>query len=346
MKKKLFDPTYDGGRSTTDLIHGFTDGMFNLNNLKYPWAYNLWEMMLANTWFPKEVDLTNDAKEYKTLLPSERRMYDKVLAQLIFMDAIQTNNTTDNVNPWITAPEINLCLVRQAFEEGLHSQSYAVMVDSISINTDDIYKMYKKDKQLLKKNSYILGTYMKYAEEIEKTDSDEAKVYMVTANQCLEGIYFYSGFAAIYALARIGKMLGSAQMIRFIQRDEVTHLLLFANIFRSIRKSHPSLFTEKVLNNCTKMLKEAAELEMEWGKYITQDGILGFTPNLIEKFAKYLANERAKAVEIPLPFPDEHVTKNPIEWFDDFSKLNDQKTNFFEGNVANYAKNSIDMSDF
>lgn len=346
MKKKLFDPSYEGSRTTTNIIHGDTDGMINLNNLAYPWAYNLWEMMLANTWFPKEVDLTNDAKEYKTLLPSEKRMYDKVLSQLIFMDAIQTNNTPDNVNSWITAPEVNMCLTRQAFEEALHSQSYAVMVDSISLNTDEIYKMYKKDKVLFNKNKYILDTYEKYAQEIDKTDSDEAKIYMIVANQCLEGIYFYSGFAAMYSLARIGKMIGSAQMIRFIQRDEVTHLLLFANIFRTMRKNFPHLFTEDVVNKCTSMLHDAAHLEMEWGRYITQEGILGLTPEILEKFIKYLANERARAIDIPLPFPDFPSKKNPLEWFDDFSKLNDQKVNFFEGNVVNYAKNSIDMSDF
>lgn len=347
MKKNLFNPSYEGTKTTTGIVHGDTDGMLNLNELKYPWAYNLWEMMLANTWFPKEVDLTNDVKEYKNLLPSEKRAYDKVLSQLIFMDSIQTNNTPDNVNSWITAPEVNMCLVRQAFEEALHSQSYAVMVDSISINTDEIYKMYKKDANLLKKNEYILSTYVKYAREIDENDSDEAKVYMIMANQCLEGIYFYSGFTVMYALARIGKMLGSAQMIRFIQRDEVTHLLLFANIFRSMRKQIPSIFTEEVIANCTQMLKDAAELEIEWGRYITEEGILGLTPELLERFVKYLANERAKAVEIPLPFPEDALkNKNPIEWFDDFSSLNDQKTNFFEGNVANYAKNSIDLNDF
>jgi ribonucleoside-diphosphate reductase beta chain len=166
MKKKLFDPKYDPSRTTTAIVHGAMSGVINLNSLTYKWAYNLWETMLMNTWFPKEVDMTVDAKQYKELLPGERRLYDKVLAQLIFMDGIQTNNTPDNVNPWITAPEINMCLVRQAFEEALHSQSYAVMVDSISANTNEIYEMWRKDDELYRKNSYILGSYEKYSDMI------------------------------------------------------------------------------------------------------------------------------------------------------------------------------------
>ena len=151
--KKLFNyncPMHKG--STTSIINGCTEGIINLNKLSYPWAYNLWEMMLANTWFPREVDLTEDARQYRQLLPAEKRMYDKALSQLIFMDSIQTNNTPDHVNPWITAPEVNMCIVRQAFEEALHSQSYAVMVDSISQNTDEIYELWRNDLKLKNKN--------------------------------------------------------------------------------------------------------------------------------------------------------------------------------------------------
>ena len=299
MKKKLFNyncPTTKKG-STTGIIDGCSDGIINLNNLSYKWAYNLWEMMLANTWFPKEVDLTEDARQYRKLLSSEKRLYDKVLSQLIFMDSIQTNNSVDNVNPWITAPEVNMCIVRQSFEEALHSQSYAVMVDSISMNTSEIYDMWKTDKELKAKNEFIGNVYEKYGQRAIDGDK-EAKIYMIIANQCLEGIYFYSGFAGIYVLARAGKMLGSAQMIRFIQRDEVTHLQLFANIYKEIKKENPELFTTEVIQNIKDMFRQAYELERDWGYYITGEQILGFSNQLIDNFIKYLTNSRLKLLEL------------------------------------------------
>ena len=345
MKKKLFNyncPITKKG-STTSIINGCSDGIINLNNLSYRWAYNLWEMMLANTWFPKEVDLTEDARQYRNLLPSEKRLYDKVLSQLIFMDSIQTNNTVDNVNPWITAPEVNMCLVRQSFEEALHSQSYAVMVDSISMNTDEIYEMWRRDSELKHKNEFIGGVYEKYGQRAIDGD-DEAKIYMIVANQCLEGIYFYSGFAGIYVLARAGKMLGSAQMIRFIQRDEITHLQLFANIYKEIKKENPNLFTDKVIQNVRDMFYQAYELEREWGYYITGEQILGFSNELIDKFIQYLTNLRLKAIGMDKLFDIED--KNPLSWFDSFSSFNEQKTNFFEANVTNYTKGSLNFDDF
>jgi len=342
MSKKMFDGKCPVGVTTTSLIRGKSSGVINLNGLKYQWAYNLWEVMLNNTWFPKEVDLTRDPNDYKKLLPSEKFAYDRALAQLIFMDGLQTNNTMDNVNNWVTAPEINMVLVRQAMEEALHSQSYAVMVDSISVNTNEIYEMWRQDENLAKKNDYILSIYEKYG-EIAETD-DEAKIYMIVANQCLEGIYFYSGFALFYVLARAGKMLGSAQMIRFIQRDELTHLALFKNMFNSLRQEYPDFFTPKVMENCKKMLIEAADLEMTWGKYIIQGGVLGLSDKLIEEFVKHLVNERSIAMKMGPIYPE--VTKNPLIWFDNFSKLKEIKTNFFEGNNANYSKGSVDIHDF
>ncbi|RUM66027.1 MAG: ribonucleotide-diphosphate reductase subunit beta, partial [Sulfurospirillum sp.] len=147
-RKKIYNPSSHEKVNDRKVFGGNPTGIFELNKIKYQWAYNLWDMMLNNTWFPKEVDLTGDVRDYKQLTPSEKNAYDKALSQLIFMDSLQTNNLIDNVNPYITSPEINLILVRQAFEEALHSQSYAVMVDSISQNSDEIYDMWRQDATL------------------------------------------------------------------------------------------------------------------------------------------------------------------------------------------------------
>ncbi len=216
-RKKIYNPNSKERTADRKIFGGEPTGIFELNDIKYQWAYNLWEVMLNNTWFPKEVDMTQDVSDYKRLTDSEKMAYDKVLAQLIFMDSLQTNNLIDNVNPFITSPEINLILVRQAFEEALHSQSYAVMVDSISQNSDEIYQLWRKDMKLKSKNDTIARVY----ENLSQNPTDENIVKAMFANQILEGIYFYSGFTYLYTLARSGKMLGSAQMIRFIQRDEV-----------------------------------------------------------------------------------------------------------------------------
>ncbi|MFA5454481.1 MAG: ribonucleotide-diphosphate reductase subunit beta [Sulfurimonas sp.] len=336
-RKKIYNPESNESVNDRRIFGGNPTGIFELNDIKYQWAYNLWEMMLNNTWFPKEVDMTRDVSDYKQITQMEKDAYDKALSQLIFMDSLQTNNIMDNINPYVTSPEINLILVRQAYEEALHSQSYAVMVDSISANSKEIYDLWRRDMMLKSKNDAIAGVY----EELSKNPTEHNFVKACFANQILEGIYFYSGFAYIYTLARSGKMLGSAQMIRFIQRDEVTHLVLFQNLINSLRKERPDLFTEQLKSEVIAMFKEAVKLESDWGKYITGGQILGLTDAILEQYIQYLADDRLSSVG----FAKLYNVTNPIKWVDDFSKFNDQKTNFFEGTVANYSKGSLSFAD-
>lgn len=336
-RKKIYNPNSKETANERKIFGGNPTGIFELNDIRYQWAYNLWEMMLNNTWFPKEVDMTRDAQDYKNLTDEEKNSYDKALSQLIFMDSLQTNNIIDNVNPYITAPEINLILVRQSFEEALHSQSYSVMVDSISQNSKEIYDLWRKDMMLKSKNDAIAAVYEELA--INPTEKNLVKAFF--ANQILEGLYFYSGFTYIYTLARSGKMLGSAQMIRFIQRDEITHLVLFQNIINTLKKERPDLFTKELNDEIYEMFRKAVELEVAWGKYITNSKILGLTNEILEQFIQYLADDRLKAVGMNKIYNVE----NPLKWVDDFSKFNEQKTNFFEGTVANYSKGSLSFDD-
>jgi len=336
-RKKIYNPDSKENVNDRKIFGGDPTGIFELNNIKYQWAYNLWEMMLNNTWFPKEVDMTRDVNDYKNLTENEKKAYDKALSQLIFMDSLQTNNIIDNVNPYVTSPEVNLILVRQSFEEALHSQSYAVMVDSISVNSAEIYDLWRRDMMLKGKNDAIAKVY----QELAKNPSETNFVKACFANQILEGIYFYSGFTYIYTLARSGRMLGSAQMIRFIQRDEVTHLVLFQNLINTLRKERADLFTAALRAEVIEMFKEAVRLETEWGQYITGGQILGLTNEILAQYIEFLADERLSAVG----FEKLYNVSNPIKWVNDFAKFNDQKTNFFEGTVTNYSKGSLSFDD-
>lgn len=338
-RKKIYNPNSRETVNDRRIFGGDPTSMFDLNKIKYQWAYNLWKLMLANTWFPEEVNMNSDKADYANGLTTQEKLgYDRALAQLIFMDSLQTNNLIDNVNPFITSPEINLILVRQAYEEALHSQSYAVMVESISANTEEIYDMWRVDMKLRSKNDYIAEVYA----QLSENPTEENLVKAMFANQILEGIYFYSGFSYFYTLARSGKMLGSAQMIRFIQRDEVTHLVLFQNMINATKKERPDLFTKSLQEEVIEMFRKAVQIESEWGDYITQGQILGLTSEIIHQYIQSLADDRLSKVGLPKLYN----VNNPIKWVDQFASFNDQKTNFFEAKVTNYAKGSVNFDDF
>ena len=224
QKKALFNAQGDTDVRKRRMIGGNTTNLNDFNNMKYTWVSSWYRQAMNNFWIPEEINLTQDIKDYRLLTQEERTAYDKILSFLVFLDSVQTANLP-NIGEYITANEINLCLTIQAFQEAVHSQSYSYMLDSICppAKRDEILYQWKFDEHLLKRNEFIGEQYNAFLEHRDR----EHLVKTMMANYILEGIYFYSGFMFFYNLGRTGKMSGSAQEIRYINRDENTHLWLF-----------------------------------------------------------------------------------------------------------------------
>jgi len=334
-KKKLFNEHGDRDWGKRRMIGGNTTNLIELNNVKYEWATKMYRTMMNNFWIPEEIPLAQDAKDYKLLTPEERQSYDKIISFLIFLDSLQTANLP-NINEYITAPEVNLILTIHTFQEAVHSQSYSYILDSVcsAEARDRIYNEWREDKHLLARNRFITDLYERFLEDPSETNL----LKTIMANYILEGIYFYSGFSFFYALGRQGKMLGTVSEIKYIQRDELTHLALFQNMFREIRRENPELFGSETIEELRGMMKTAAEHEIAWGQYITNNKIAGLSNELIDQYIKYLANERLKKLDLEPLYPE--IAEHPMKWVESFSNMNSMKTDFFEQKVTNYTKSS------
>ena len=337
-RKKLYNPKTLESPFDEPLINGKPSGMLDFNRSRYKWATNIYDIMTHNTWFPAEVNTSEENKAYKTLTPSEKRMYDLVFSQLSFNDALQADNLVDNINAYITNKIVGACLIRQAWEEVNHSKSYAVLIQDATGKSEAVFDLYKNDPILNKKNKAIADIYDSLSGEV----TEEKILLAMVANQLLEGVYFISGFTAIYALGH--KMKGSADMIAFINRDENVHLRLFQNMILTLKKENPNLFTPKIKEEIRTMFLKSYEIEIEWGKYITNGSILGFTDELLEEYLQWLINARLQAIEEETIFPIQNKVPYLSKIGDSYSKFNEVKTNFFEGNVKNYSKGSLDMN--
>lgn len=314
------------------LAFGPEDKLMSMAKIKYPWAVEIYDRMEANTWFPKTIPLGGDRDCYRNQLSDrERNAYDKALAFVSNLDGIQFNNLIHNIGQHITAPEVSLAIARQAAEEGVHVRSYQFLIEAVSMNPEDVYMTFERDGMLAKKNAFILRQ-----SEILKDEPTPANfARAIVGNVILEGIYFYSAFLTFYVLARNGKMLASADMIRYINRDEgETHLDLFTNMHHAFKAENPHLYDEQFRQDALTLIRDAAELEIAWGQYIIQGGFLGLTDAVAEHFVKDLANKRALALNLGVVYPG---VQNPVPWFDDFSKPNATRANFFESKVSDYA---------
>ncbi|MCI5863025.1 MAG: ribonucleotide-diphosphate reductase subunit beta [Lachnospiraceae bacterium] len=341
-KRPLFNPDGDTDIYLRRMIGGNTTNLNDFNNLKYPWTSDWYRQAMNNFWVPEEISLAQDLKDYPKLSVYEKNAYDKILSFLIFLDSIQTANLP-RISEYITANEVNLCLSIQTFQESLHSQSYSYMLDTICSpeERNDILYQWKDDKHLLDRNTLIGNIYNEF------TESSDKKTFLkvLMANYILEGIYFYSGFMFFYNLSRNGKMPGSAQEIRYINRDENTHLWLFRNIILELQKEEPELFTDENINMIKELLKQGVKQEIEWGKYVIGNNIPGLSSKMVEDYILYLGNLRWSGLGYGTLFEGHNEEPEDMKWVSQYSNANMVKTDFFEARSTAYAKSTALIDD-
>ena len=342
IKKQLFNPDGDTDVRLRRLVGGNTTNLNDFNNMKYAWVSDWYRQAMNNFWIPEEINLNQDLKDYPKLSPSEKSAYDKVLSFLVFLDSLQTANLP-NVGEYITANEVNLCLHIQTYQECIHSQAYSYMIDTIASpeERDAILFQWKTDEHLLRRNRFIGDCYNDF---LENKDLFHLAKVMV-ANYILEGIYFYSGFMFFYNLSRNGKMPGSAQEIRYINRDENTHLWLFRNILIELRKEEPELFTEEKVAVYREMVKEGVRQEIDWGMYVIGDDIPGLTRDMVRDYIMYLGNLRWQSLGYEVLYPGYEDEPADMAWVSQYSNANMVKTDFFEARSTAYAKSSALVDD-
>jgi len=337
VRKMLFNPDGDIDVRARRMIGGNTTNLNDFNNMKYTWVSDWYRQAMNNFWIPEEINLSQDVKDYPRLSHPERTAYDKILSFLIFLDSLQTANLP-NVGEYITANEVNLCISIQTFQECVHSQSYSYMLDTICspVERNDILYQWKNDEHLLRRNKFIGDCYNSFQDN--KDDFTLLKVMM--ANYILEGIYFYCGFMFFYNLSRNGKMPGSAQEIRYINRDENTHLWLFRNIILELQKEHPELFTPENVQVLQEMLEEGVRQEIAWGHYVIGDQIPGLTKDILSDYIRYLGNLRWTSLGYPAIYKGLEQEPESCRWVSQYSDANMVKTDFFEARSTAYAKST------
>lgn len=326
---KIFNPTGDDRLENRQMWGGNPTGLINLNSVRYPWAVKLYSQMREQFWIPQKYDLTTDVTDYGSLTEDERRGFDGILSYLTFLDSIQTANLP-YLRAEITAPEVGLCFSEQASQEAMHNQSYQYIIETLipSDRRDGIYEYWRKDPVLLQRCENIARHYQKF----QDSSSTEDYFYALVANYLLEGIYFYNGFCFFYSLASRQLMPGTADIIKVINRDELSHVRLFQILIKEAMVTFPFSMAQVL-----EMVDSAVTQEVAWISHILQDRVLGITTASTEQYTKWLANQRLKGVGLDPLYSE---TKNPyphLEKIADTSKNASVKANFFEAGVTAYS---------
>ena len=336
-RNTLFNPSGDIDLRLRRMIGGNTTNLNDFNNMKYSWVSDWYRQAMNNFWIPEEINLSQDFKDYPRLDKAERTAYDKILSFLVFLDSLQSNNLP-TVSEYITANEVNLCLHIQAFQECIHSQSYRYMLDTICSpeERNDILYQWKTDEHLLNRNKFIGDCYNEFHEKRDKFSLMKTLI----ANFILEGIYFYSGFMFFYNLSRNGKMSGSAQEIRYINRDENTHLWLFRSIILELKKEEPDMFTPEKIKVYEDMMREGVKQEIAWGQYVIGNDVQGLNAQMVSDYIQYLGNLRWSGLGFGFLYEENQKEPENMKWVSQYSNANMVKTDFFEARSTAYAKST------
>ncbi len=319
------------------IFGGAPTGFVDFNRSKYQWDSNIYDLMNANTWFPSEVNTSTEKKNFAKLTANEQAIYKLTFAQLSFNDSAQEEYLSD-FRRLATNRLVKATLSLQIMQEVNHSKSYAVLLDACG-NSEEVFNLYKQDEALNRKNMRIAEQFASY---IGGTSVDEM-LLSAMASVNLEGVYFLLGFSYIYTLG--DKVPGARDMIQFIARDELnTHLPLFANIFKTIQKENK--IATATIDKSYEMIQDAVEIELEYGKYLLQNyPIMGLTEELMEQTVYNYANDRLKKIGLN-PIFTQSSTTYLQQLVTKHLNINDIKSNFFESNVSNYAKSSLELDDF
>ncbi len=334
-------PAKRSGRVTVDQ-KAMINCRADLNQLvpfKYDWAWQKYLDGCANHWMPQEVNMTADIGLWKSdggLSEDERTIIKRNLGFFSTADSLVANNLVLALYRLITNPECRQYLLRQAFEEAIHTHAYQYCIESLGMDEGEIFNMYHEVPSVAKKASWAL----KYTQEINDpkfetgtVETDKALLKNLIAYYCvLEGIFFYCGFTQILSMGRRNKMTGTSEQFQYILRDESMHVNFGIDVINQIKLENPHLWDQEMQEQATGMILEGTQFEIEYAQDTMPRGVLGMNANMMAEYLQFIANRRLAQIGLPEQFPG---VKNPFPWMSEIMDLKKEK-NFFETRVTEY----------
>jgi ribonucleoside-diphosphate reductase beta chain len=314
----------------------------DLNQLvpfKYDWAWQKYLDGCANHWMPQEINMTADVATWKSangLTEDERRIVMRSLGYFSTADSLVANNLVLAIYRLITNPECRQYLLRQAFEEAIHTHAYQYCIESLGMDEGEVFNMYREVPSVAAKAAWSLSHTHSLSDPTFKTGTLETDqellrnligFYAVT-----EGIFFYCGFTQILSMGRRNKMTGVAEQFQYILRDESMHLNFGIDVINQIKLENPQLWTDAFKQEVIQMILEGTELEIQYARDTMPRGVLGMNAAMMEEYLHFIANRRLSQLGLPEQFPG---AQNPFPWMSEIMDLRKEK-NFFETRVIEY----------
>jgi ribonucleoside-diphosphate reductase beta chain len=306
---------------------------------KYKWAWEKYLAACANHWMPQEVNMSRDIalwKDPQGLTADERRIVTRNLGFFVTADSLAANNIVLGTYRHITAPECRQYLLRQAFEEAIHTHAYQYIVESLDLDEGEVFNAYNEIGSIRDKDEFLVPFIDTLTDPSFKTgtpDADQALLKSLIVFSCLmEGLFFYVGFTQILALGRQNKMTGSAEQYMYILRDESMHCNFGIDLVNQIKLENPHLWTPRFREELQELFRKAVELEYRYAEDTMPRGVLGLNAPMFKEYLRFIANRRCQQIGLDALYAG---AGNPFPWMSEMIDLKKER-NFFETRVIEY----------
>ena len=305
--------------------------------IKYQWAWQKYLDACANHWMPQEINMSRYIELWKSneLTEDERRIVKRNMGFFSTADSLVANNIVLAAYRHITNPECRQYMLRQAFEEALHTHAYQYIIQSLGLDEAEIFNMYHEVNSIHGKDAFEISlTREMLRPDFETQTYNGAKTFLenlIGYYVIMEGIFFYSGFVMMLSFQRQNRLPGTGEQFQYILRDETMHLNFGIDVINQIKIENPELWTQDIKDKSVELVREAVKLEITYAKDTMPRGILGLNAHMFEDYVQYVADRRLEKIGLQKIYG----ASNPFPWMSEILDLKKEK-NFFETRVIEY----------
>jgi ribonucleoside-diphosphate reductase beta chain len=316
-------------------------GTHQILPIKYAWARELYLSGVANNWVPEEISMHLDISQWKSqteLTTQEKKIAIHSLSFFATAESLTANNIILALYKHIENPECRQYLLRQAFEEALHTDTFIYCCESLNLEVESVYTAYENIDSIKNKDEFVISLTKEILDPhfTIKTDIDRQALVknIIGFYVIMEGIFFYAGFAQMLYLKKLGKLVGIGQQFEYIMRDESIHLAFGCHLINTVKQEYPAIWTHALQQEITQMIQKAVELESIY-IYDSMDIYGDIQPISFIQYIKYIADRRLERLGLPIIYG----VDNPLTWMSIATDLSKEK-NFFETKVVEYQSGS------
>lgn len=317
---------------------GIQDGLL-LKPIKYPWAYDLYNQAVANTWFPNEIQLGEDLADFRKMTDEEKHAVTFLMSYFNPNELLVNKALAFGVYPYINAPEAHLYLAKQMWEEANHCMSFEYVLETFPLNREEAYESHVTVPSMAAKEEFQVNFIRRMTEDtLDITTTEGKKDFvrnLVAYNIILEGVWFYSGFMVALSFRQRNLLRNFGSLMDWVIRDESLHLQFGINLILTVLEENEDLQDPDFADEIRQMIIDAVDMEEAYNRDLLPTGILGLNADYVNQYVKYLADRRLEE----LGFDPYYNVSNPAKWM---AAANDtlELVNFFEATNTSYEVNA------